>query len=95
VPGNRHPYRDTAATVYTLVQSARRNCVDVSPYLTDVLRRIAAIVPSDAAAHEVLLPDRWLAAHPEHRLEQLEEKSRATQARRRRTRAAHRIAVTL
>ena len=31
----------TGATLYTLVQSARRNCVDVWPYLTDVLRRIA------------------------------------------------------
>ena len=36
----------TAATLYTLVQSARRNCVDVWPYLTDVLRRIAAIAPA-------------------------------------------------
>ena len=59
----------TAATLYTLVQSARRNCVDVWPYLTDVLRRIAAIVPGDTAALEALLPDRWLAEHPEHRLE--------------------------
>ena len=35
----------TAATLYTLVQSARRNCVDVWPYLTDVLRRIAGDRP--------------------------------------------------
>ena len=35
----------TAATLYTLVQSARRNCVDVWPYLTDVLRRIAGHCP--------------------------------------------------
>lgn len=84
----------TAATLYTLVQSARRNCVDVWPYLTDVLRRIAAIAPGDTAALEALLPDRWLAAHPEHRLEQREEESREAQARRRRKRAARRIAVT-
>ena len=58
----------TGATLYTLVQSARRNCVDVWPYLTDVLRRIAAIAPGDTAALEALLPDRWLNAHPEHRL---------------------------
>ena len=83
----------TAATLYTLVQSARRNCVDVWPYLTDVLRRIAAIAPGDTAALETLLPDRWLAAHPEHRLEQREEESREAQARRRRKRAARRIAV--
>jgi transposase/uncharacterized coiled-coil protein SlyX len=81
----------TAATLYTLVQSARRNCVDVWPYLTDVLRRIAAIAPGDTAAWEALLPDRWLATHPEHRLEQREEESREAQARRRRKRAACRL----
>jgi transposase len=83
----------TAATLYTLVQSARRNCVDVWPYLTDVLRRIAAIAPGNTAALEALLPDRWVAAHPEHRLEQREEESREAQARRRRKRAARRLAV--
>ena len=83
----------TAATLYTLVQSARRNCVDVWPYLTDVLRRIAAIAPGDTAALEALLPDRWVAAHPEHRLEQREEESREAQARRRRKRAARRAAT--
>ncbi len=84
----------TAATLYTLVQSARRNCVDVWPYLTDVLRRLLAIAPTDAAALEALLPDRWVVAHPEHRLEQREDESREAPARRRRKRAARRIAAT-
>ena len=53
-----------------------------------MLRRIAAIVPSDTAALETLLPNRWLADHPEHRLEQREEESREAHARRRRKRAA-------
>jgi hypothetical protein len=53
----------TAATLYTLVQSAWRNCVDVWPYLTDVLHRLPAIAVNDTAALEVLLPDRWDAAH--------------------------------
>jgi transposase len=83
----------TAATLYTLVQSARRNCVDVWPYLTDVLRQVAAIAPGDTAALEALLPDRWVAAHPEHRLEQREEESREAQARRRWKRAARRVAI--
>jgi transposase len=83
----------TAATLYTLVQSARWNNVDVWPYLTDVLRRIAAIDPGDNAALEALLPDRWVAAHPEHRLEQREEESREAQVCRRRKRAARRLAV--
>jgi hypothetical protein len=81
------------AMQYTLAQSARRNCADVWLYLTDVLRRIAAIAPGDDAALEALLPNRWLAAHPEHRLEQREEESREAQARRYRKRAARRIAV--
>jgi hypothetical protein len=59
-----------------------------------VLRRIAAIDASDTAALEALLPDRWIAAHPEHRLEQREEESRDAQARRRRKKAARRISVT-
>ena len=83
----------TAATLYTQVQSARRNCVGVWPYLTDVLRRIAAIAPGDTAALEALSPDRWVAAHPEHGLEQREEESREARIRRRRRQAARRIAV--
>ena len=46
----------TAATLYTLVQSARRNCVDLWPCLTDVLGRIAAIAPSNTATLEALPP---------------------------------------
>jgi hypothetical protein len=83
----------TAATLYTLVQSARRNCVDVWPYLTDVLRRLPAIAPTDTAALEALLPDRWVAAHSEHRLEQREEESHLALQRRRQRRAARRAAV--
>ena len=67
--------------------------MDVWPYLTDVLRRIAAIVPGGTTALETLLPDRWIAAHPEHRLEEREENPEA-QTRRRRKRAARRIAAT-
>ena len=84
----------TAATLYTLVQSARRNCVDVWPYLTDVLRRLPAIPPTDTAALETLLPDRWAQSHPEHRLTEREEESREAQARRRRKRAARRAAAS-
>ena len=85
----------TAATLYTLVQSARRNCMDVWPYLADVLRRIAAIAPGDTAALEALLPDRRVAAHPEHRLEQREEESREARMRRRRKRAARRAPIAI
>jgi hypothetical protein len=53
----------------------------------------SGIAPDDVAPRD-LRPDRWLAAHPEHRLEQREEESREAQARRRRKRAARRLAVT-
>jgi hypothetical protein len=58
-----------------------------------VLRRIVAIAPGDTETLEALLPDRWLAENPEHRLEQREEESREAQARRRRKRAARHAAV--
>jgi uncharacterized coiled-coil protein SlyX len=55
-----------------------------------ITREHVTIAPGDTAALEALLPDRWVAAHPEHRLEQREEESREAQARRRRKRAARR-----
>jgi hypothetical protein len=42
---------------------------------------------------EALLLDRWVAAHPEHRLEQREEESLAAQDRRRRKRPVRCIAA--
>jgi transposase len=67
--------------------------VEIWPHLTDVLRRLPAIASDDTSALEALLPDRWVAAHPEHRLEQREEESREAQSRRRRKRAARRAAT--
>ena len=58
-----------------------------------MLRQIPTIAPGDTAALEALLPDRWVAVHPEHRLEQREEESREAQARRRRKRAARCIII--
>ncbi|MGO9110377.1 MAG: hypothetical protein ACLP9L_14235, partial [Thermoguttaceae bacterium] len=51
------------------------------------------IAPADMAALEDVLPNRWIAAHPEHHLEQREEESREARARRRK-RAARRLAAT-
>ncbi len=84
----------TAATLYSIVQSARRNNVDVLPYLTDVLRKLPQITageqPPEPQALEALLPDRWAAAHPEHVLAERVEESREALARRRHRRAARR-----
>jgi transposase len=83
----------TAATLYSVIQSARRNNVDVLPYLTDVLKKLPAIRPDDFAALDALLPDRWVQAHPEHILAERIEESRKALARRRHRRAARRLAA--
>jgi hypothetical protein len=82
----------SAAVIYTIVQSARRNLVETLPYLTDVLRRLPALAADDVAGLAELLPDRWLRAHPEHRLEDREEEFRAAGARRRHRRVVRRMA---
>ncbi|MEI8375252.1 MAG: hypothetical protein WCJ35_20720 [Planctomycetota bacterium] len=59
----------------------------------EIIRMLCGHRPRDTSALEALLPDRWVAAHPEHRLDQRVEESREAQARRRRKRAASRIAT--
>ena len=49
----------TAATLYSVVQSARLHHLDVTAYLTGVLRRLPALMPTDASAIGELLPDCW------------------------------------
>ena len=66
----KREWREDSGDALHVGSSARReNCVDSWPRLTGVLRRIAAIDPGDSAALEALLPDRWVAGHPEHRLD--------------------------
>ena len=72
----------TAATLYSVVQSARLYHLDVTAYLTDVLRRLPAIPPTDTAAIRPLLPDQWAQAHPEHIHASRDEELRADNARR-------------
>lgn len=50
---------EAAAILYSLVESAKANSLNVSDYLTDVLRRIPAITAQDDL--EALLPTRWQA----------------------------------
>ena len=80
----------TAATLYSVVQSARLHHLDVTAYLTDVLRRLSALMPTDAAAIGELLPDRWAKTHPQHVLAPA-SKSPAPRRERRRRRAARRL----
>jgi transposase len=80
----------TAATLYSVVQSARLYHLDVTAYLTDVLRRIPAIPPIQTAAIRKLLPDCWAQSHPEHVHDSREEELKSAAARRRYSRARRR-----
>ncbi len=80
-----------AATLYSVVQSARLYHVDVMAYLTDVLRRLPAIAPTDTAATITpLLPDRWADAHPQHVHASRDQELQAAATRRRQNRARRR-----
>lgn len=83
----------TAATLYSVVQSARLYHLDVTAYLTDVLRRLPEIQPTDSAAIRQLLPDQWAKAHPEHIHASRDEELKADTARRRRRRGKRRQAM--
>src|SRR6478672_524501 len=80
----------TAATLYSVVQSARLYHLDVTAYLTDVLRRLPGILPTEAVAVRPLLPDQWAQAHPEQIHASRDEELREDNARRRRRRAKRR-----
>ena len=81
---------ETAAIFYTLTMSCRRHCIDVQAYLLDVFRRIGTSTPAEL---ESLLPDRWIAAHPEARVTQRVQESHAAASRKRQRRAARRLAI--
>jgi transposase len=80
----------TAATLYTLTMTCKRHAIDVQAYLTDVFHRIRTATPAEL---ESLLPDRWIAAHPEARVMQRVQESHAAAARKRLRRARRRLAV--
>jgi transposase len=82
----------TAARLYTIVQSAKRHNLALSPYLNDVLRRLPLLVDASASL-ECLLPDRWAKEHPDHVLAERHEESRQAHQRRDRRRAIRRAAV--
>jgi transposase len=80
---------ETAAILYTLVMTCKRHCIDVQAYLSDVFRRIRGAARDEL---EALLPDRWLQSHPEARVMQRVQESKAA-ANRKRERRARRRAV--
>ena len=84
----------TAATHYSIVQSARLYNLDVTAYLTDILRRLAGMTTYDSALLRELLPDRWALAHPQHVLQARQQESREALEHRRQHRASRRIEQT-
>ena len=81
----------TAATLYSIVQSAKLYCLDVTAYLTDILRRLPVIAPTDTAALRELLPDRWAATHPQNILQARQQESLAALELRRHRRTLRRL----
>ena len=84
-----------AAMLYSVVQSARLYHLDVTAYLTDILRKLPAILPTDADAIRPMLPDLWAKSHPEHVLASRDQELQAATARRRHTRAHRRTAMAV
>lgn len=77
----------TAAVLYSLVGSCKRLRIDPLAYLRDVLTRLPGINNDQLAE---LLPDRWIAKHPDHRLEHREREANRAETRRRDRRARRR-----
>ena len=67
--------------------------MDVKAYLTDVLRKLPAILPTNITAIRPLLPDQWANAHPDHIHASRDEELKADNARRNKRRAKHRRAI--
>jgi hypothetical protein len=85
----------TAATLYSVVQSAKLYHLDVTAYLTDVLRRLPAIEPRDQSALRELLPDHWAQTHPPSVLLPRQQESLVALEQRHQRRAQRRLAATV
>lgn len=69
-----------AAILFSLVASCKANAVEPWAYLRDVFTRLPSLPPESL---DELLPDAWLAAHPQHRW-QIDDLRRQERARKRR-----------
>jgi transposase len=78
-----HEAGETAAKLFTLTKTCNRLHIDPFAYLQDVYARLPTTPVSNLAS---LLPDRWLAEHPQHLIPQRVQEAieRAQRARERR-----------
>ena len=74
---------EAAMIFYSFTSTCRRLHIDPSAYLHDVFKRLPT-TPEDQLAS--LLPDRWIAEHPESRLQlradEADQKARSARKRR-------------
>jgi hypothetical protein len=82
-----------AAVFYTLTATCRRLQIDPYDYLKDVFERLPFCDPEDPTSLRPLLPDRWLAEHPDSQLQMRATESKDSAARRRTRRAQRRKAL--
>jgi hypothetical protein len=76
-----------AAVLFTIVAGAKRHRLEPWAYVRDVLLWSSV----GETNLEALLPDRWGASHPEHRLQHRLDESRRTAARQKERRARRRV----
>lgn len=89
---------EAAAVLYTLTATCRRLRIDPYAYLRDVFERLPRLLCNsndhdDSTWLLPLLPDRWLAEHPESELQGRTRESNAKAARRRTRRTRRRRAL--
>ena len=77
---------ETAATCFSILANAKRHRIEPFAYVRDLLVAIS----SDEVDWNSLLPDVWIAAHPEHFLHYRRDEAEAAARSRRRRRAGRR-----
>jgi len=58
---------ETAAKLFTLTKTCNRHRIDPLAYLQDIYARLPTTPPDELPS---LLPDRWIAEHPQHLIQQ-------------------------
>jgi transposase len=83
---------ETAAKLFTLTKTCNRHRIDPLAYLQDIYARLPTTSPDELPS---LLPDRWIAEHPQHLIQQRvqeaidrAQRAREERAERRKRRAA-------
>jgi hypothetical protein len=84
---------NAAAVFYTLTSTCRRLKIDPYAYLKDVFERLPQCDPEAPTSLTPLLPDHWLAAHPENLIQIRVNESNDKAARKRADRTRRRRAL--